>query len=223
MHALAPVALVAAAAIVAGCIGEALRGPFVDRVCAVPLPEERPEPTACALEAGHAFLVWRLGDALAARALRAEPGRSYYDGPSYADCLQVPTACTDFVATPKWGIVSRIHDPEQPFVNQTVEVKVAMDGKVLRRDVNFPDCVAQPGECVFLDQQMALRLAQAAGLPEGLRPWEAKLHDHRQHGYVWSVNAVVKEEGRNGEGRVAQFDANDGRFLGLGPYFWISD
>lgn len=190
-------------------------------------PPEGPAPTApppCIVAHADAFIQGRVGALFAERFITFDAARSRYDGPPLEDCRRVPTACTEFPSLPHYALTYALRVPERPFINESVALKVALNGTVLRPDdVGLPDCRAHRRECAFpIDETRAIRIARGAGLEEGRGPWATSFHWYAGdvRSFVWTVSVTLDERGSEASGRTAVIDANDGRLIGISR--WVS-
>jgi len=188
-----------------------------------PLPPE-------IIDAGNRFIISRVGPDFFNNSINFNRNKSRYYPPNQM-CLQDPDNCSAFLLHSHYLMVYDIKIPQIPQCDEFIEFVLDSIGNIIEeRDVfGLPDCVNNPGECLFpVDEAQAISIATNAGLEEGIKPW---IIDFYWYGwdlrtFVWSVKNTLYEKSEGNEyyanGKIVVIDANSGEVLRIDSWLVIS-
>lgn len=120
-------------------------------------------------------------------------------------CLDHPGGCSAFLSAPNYLMVYQWSMPELTPTPIGAEFALDADGNVVpdRSVDGFPDCMNEPGECMFLSEAEARQIAVQAGFRTDV-PWRLSMNWHQKYGFIWVVEAAAD---------LIMMDANTGEVL----------
>lgn len=121
-------------------------------------------------------------------------------------CLDHPGSCSAFLSVPNYLMVYQWSIPELTPTPIDAEFALDADGNVVpdRSVDGFPDCMNEPGECMFLSEAEARQIAVQAGFRTDV-PWRLSVNWDPKNGFIWVVEAAAD---------FIVIDANTGEVLG---------
>ena len=128
--------------------------------------------------------------------------------PPLQGCLDHPASCAEFLLYPHYYVTYKLCIPEEQFVDEYIEIVTDSSGCIVRsREVTgVPKCPNNDCWNIFpgIDHDEAVRIAQDAGLEEGIREWEISFHffSGELMDYVWEIKNTLYRSGTDTTGFV---------------------